>query len=124
MLKVISAIQKSIYEKEHAVLILLDLSSAFDTIDHKILIDCLKNQFLITGSALKWIQSYFKNRTFFVSVNGTCGQNLSVAPVGSVVEWLKHRTDDQHGLGSKPACAILLCSWERHFTALSPAWWS
>ena len=46
------------------------------------------------------------------------------ANVGSVVEWLKHRTDDQHGLGSKPACAILLCSWERHFTALSPAWWS
>ena len=41
-----------------------------------------------------------------------------------VVEWLKHRTDDQHGLGSKPTCAILLCPWERHFTALSPAWWS
>ena len=44
--------------------------------------------------------------------------------VGSVVEWLKHQTDDQHGLGSKPTCAILLCSWERHFTALSPAWLS
>ena len=44
--------------------------------------------------------------------------------VGSVVEWLKHRTNDQHGLGSKPICAILLCPWKRHFTALSPAWWS
>ena len=44
--------------------------------------------------------------------------------VDSVVEWLKHRTDDQHGLGSKPTCTILLCPWERHFTALSPAWWS
>ena len=43
---------------------------------------------------------------------------------GSVVEWLKHRTNDQHGLGSKPTYAILLCPWERHFTALSPAWWS
>ena len=32
--------------------------------------------------------------------------------VGSVVEWLKHRTDDQDGLGSKPICAILLCPWE------------
>ena len=42
----------------------------------------------------------------------------------SVVEWLTHRTDDQHGLGSKPTYAILLCSWKRHFTALSPAWWS
>ena len=47
--------------------------------------------------------------------------NKSMA-VGSVVEWLKHRSGDQHGLGSKLTCAILLCSWERHFTALSPAW--
>ena len=31
---------------------------------------------------------------------------------------------DQHGLGSKPIRAILLCPWERHFTALSSAWWS
>ena len=35
-----------------------------------------------------------------------------------MVEWLKHRTDDQHGLGSKPTCAILLCSWETHFPLL------
>ena len=41
-----------------------------------------------------------------------------------LVEWLTHRTNDQHGLGSKPTYAILLCPWERHFTALSPAWWS
>ena len=44
--------------------------------------------------------------------------------VGSVVEWLKRRARDQHGLGSKPTRAILLCPWERHFTAHSPAWWS
>ena len=44
--------------------------------------------------------------------------------VGSVVEWLKRRARDQHGLGSKPIRAILLCPWERHFTAHSPAWWS
>ena len=37
---------------------------------------------------------------------------------------VKHRVDDQHGVGSKPTCAIPLCSWERHFTVLSPAWWS
>ena len=41
-----------------------------------------------------------------------------------MVKWLKHQTDDQHGLGSKPTCAILLCPWERHFTALFSAWWS
>ena len=40
-----------------------------------------------------------------------------------VVEWLKRRVRDQHGLGSKPTRAILLCPWERHFTAHYPAWW-
>ena len=43
---------------------------------------------------------------------------------GIRIECLKHRADDQHGLGSKPTCAILLCPWEKHVTALSPAWWS
>ena len=41
-----------------------------------------------------------------------------------MVEWLKRRARDQHGLGSKPTRAIQLCPWERHFTPLSPAWWS
>ena len=41
-----------------------------------------------------------------------------------MVEWLKYRIDDQHGLASKPTCTIPLCPWQRHFTALSPAWWS
>ena len=41
--------------------------------------------------------------------------------VGSVVEWLKRPARDQHGLGSKPTRATLLCPWERHFTAHSPS---
>ena len=40
---------------------------------------------------------------------------ITILLVGSVVEWLKHQTDDQRGLGSKPTCAILLCPWERLF---------
>ena len=51
--------------------------------------------------------------------------SLAINPVvGSVVELLKCRAYDQHGLGSKPTRAILLCPWRRHFTALSPTWWS
>ena len=41
-----------------------------------------------------------------------------------MVEWLKRHAHNQHGVGSKPTRAILLCLWERHITALSPAWWS
>ena len=49
---------------------------------------------------------------------------INIFIVGSVVDWLKHRAHDQHGFDSKPTRAILLCPWERHFTAHSPAWWS
>ena len=41
-----------------------------------------------------------------------------------MVEWLKRRPYDQQGLGSKTTRTILLRSWERQFTTLSPAYWS
>ena len=44
--------------------------------------------------------------------------------IGSVVEWLRRGAYDQHGLRSKPTRATLWCFWKRHFTALSPSWWS
>ena len=53
-----------------------------------------------------------------------CLSHVYLTIVGSVVEWLKRRARDQHGLGSKPTRAILLCPWERLFAAHSPAWWS
>ena len=44
--------------------------------------------------------------------------------IGSMVKWLERRDYDRHGPGSKLTRAIVLCPWERHFTVLSPAWWS
>ena len=44
--------------------------------------------------------------------------------VSSMVEWLKHRAFDQHGLDSKPTRLLLLCPWPRHFMALFPVWLS
>ena len=62
---------------------------------------------------------------FLLKKLGLCNQFINAMNIsGSEVEWLERRVYDQHGLGSKPTHAILLCPWERHFTALSPAWWS
>ena len=70
---------------------------------------------------LKGFMPLTRTQTFDCFYNNLIAAN---SLVGSVVEWLKRRTYGQHGLGSKPLRAILLCPWERHFTALSPAGWS
>ncbi len=48
---------------------LLDLSAAFDTIDHNILMNRLENFVGISGSALAWFKSYLSDRHQFVAVN-------------------------------------------------------
>lgn len=88
MFKVVGDLQKMVYEKNHAVLVLLDLSAAFDTIDHDILLKRLEKEFGITGDALLWIKSYLSMRTFSVCINGKNGKVtllLYGVPQGSVL---------------------------------------
>ena len=44
------------------VLVLLDLSAAFNTLDHGIFLDILKHKFNITGNVSKWFHSYLTGR--------------------------------------------------------------
>ncbi|XP_072556731.1 uncharacterized protein [Paramormyrops kingsleyae] len=61
-----------------SILILLDLTAAFDTISHSILLSRLKNLLNITGSALFWLQSYLTNRQQFIHINHC---SSTIAPV-------------------------------------------
>ena len=51
-----------------SILVLLDLSVAFDTVDYSILINRLREWVGVTGSALDWFKSYLENRCFSVAL--------------------------------------------------------
>jgi len=55
-------------EKKAAVLVGLDLSAAFDTINHDVLISRLESQFGVDGSASSWLRSYLTDRQQFVKL--------------------------------------------------------
>ena len=53
------------------LLVLLDLSAAFDAIDHQVLLNRLCMTYGITGTALKWFHSYLSNRKQRILINGS-----------------------------------------------------
>ena len=70
------------------VLLMLDLSAAFDVIDHNILETRLEYAFGITGSALKWLLSYLRDRTQRIAVGSTHSKVFRLkcgVPQGSVL---------------------------------------
>ena len=67
---------------------LLDLSAAFDTVDHSILLSRLALRFGVNGQVIAWIESYLKDREQFVQIENTKSsirQLLRGVPQGSVL---------------------------------------
>lgn len=88
LLAVHDHIIRAMSQQQVTALCLLDLSAAFDTIDHSILIERLKSWFGIDNTALAWIKSYLSSRSFHVSINNIKSplfQLLYGVPQGSVL---------------------------------------
>ena len=89
LVKVHSDISKLVDDRQVVILvIMLDLSAAFDTLDHTIMLDRLWRMYGIDEQALKWISSYLDSRTQSVHVNGSKSQPKTMTfamPQGSVL---------------------------------------
>ena len=76
-------------DKCHRVmLLLLDLSAAFDTVDNDILLTRLHYKYSISGIALEWFRSYLTNRSQFALIEGCRSQSREFkcgVPQGSVL---------------------------------------
>ena len=76
LIKVQSDIAEALDQGSTAVLIMLDLSAAFDTIDHEILVSRFEQSFGITSKALDWVKSYLTDssdccdRKFHLNLQG------------------------------------------------------
>ena len=68
LLKIMDDLYRIVDRKKSAVLISLDLSAAFDTIDHTILIERLKLRFGVSDVVLNWIVTYLQGRSQYVKV--------------------------------------------------------
>ena len=69
LLRVVNDILSNMNKQHVSILVLLDLSEAFDTVDHAILLRRLETSFGITDAALAWFSSYLSGRSQCVSVN-------------------------------------------------------
>ena len=78
LLKVKNDILMNMENQKVTLLVLLDLSAAFDTVDHRILLDRLQFDFGISGSALNWIESYLSNRTQRIYIDGVLPTNFNL----------------------------------------------
>ena len=68
--------------------VFLDIRKAFDSINHEILLEKMNSNFGISGEALKWFDSYLKDREQQCIVNGQLSSSKNIrcgVPQGSIL---------------------------------------
>jgi hypothetical protein len=88
LLKVLSDILTAADDRKVTLLALLDLSAAFDCVDHDILLSRLQSSFGVDGVVLAWVRSFLSDRQQCVSFGGQLSSEIRLlfgVPQGSVL---------------------------------------
>ena len=88
LLRILSDILNAMDDRRVTLLGLLDLSAAFDTVDHSILLRRLQGQFGFNGIALQWIRSFLSDRTQqvqFQNIRSATAHLICSVPQNSVL---------------------------------------
>ena len=88
LVKVHDDVLRAVDNNNSVVLLLLDLSAAFDTVDHSILLSRLALRLGVNGQVIAWIEAYLKDREQFVQNENTkssISQMLRGVSQGSVL---------------------------------------
>ena len=64
LVKLTNDILWAMEHQEVTAMMAIDLSAAFDTVDHDILLEVLQKQYGLSGNALKWFNNYLQPRSF------------------------------------------------------------
>ena len=91
LIRIVNDILHSVDSGNVCALVLLDLSAAFDTVDHGLLLNIVSSRFGFGGPVHQWLQSYLTGRTQTVSIN----DQLST-PTTLCVECPKGRSWGRH----------------------------
>ena len=90
MLRVTSDALTAADNRQVTLLALLDMSAAFDWVDHKLLLQRLEHRFGLTGDVLRWVTFFLKDRTQVIFHNGSFSSKKELdyrIPQGSVLNW-------------------------------------
>ena len=88
LVRICSDILGELDNKRGVLLVMLDLSAAFDTLDYSVLTSRMENRLGISGTALKWVDDYHRGRTQSVIIEGQMSSPIGLesgGPQGSVM---------------------------------------
>lgn len=107
LLKVHNDIALALDAKQPVIFALLDLSAAFDTVDHTVLLSHLEHYAGLKGPALSWFTSFLTNRTFSVTIGEF---SFTVAP-------LHLRGPSRLDFGSATLLFVYVTTWLNYIKA-------